>query len=44
MEEERVGFRSQGEVGEPQRQRMEEGEEVLGEGQGWGESWVGERS
>lgn len=42
-EEGKVGCRSQGEAEESRSQRMEEGEEVQGEGQGLGESWVGKR-
>lgn len=42
-EEGEVGCQSQGEVGGPRSQRMEEGEEVQGEGRGWGESWEGKR-
>lgn len=42
-EEGRVGCQSQGEVEEHRNQRVEEGEEVQGEGRGWGESWAGER-
>ena len=43
-EEEKVGPRNQGEVGEPRSQRVEEGEGVQGEGRGWGESLEVERS
>lgn len=42
-EEGKVGCRSQEEAGGPQSQRVEEGEEVQGEGQGGGGSWAGER-
>lgn len=42
-EEGKERCRSQGEVGEPHSQRVEEGEEVQGEGRGWGESWKGQR-
>lgn len=42
-EEEKVGCRSRGEAGEPQNHRVEEGEEVQGEGQDLGGSWAGEK-